>query len=344
MNLKVIFTSFIIGSLVIFLLFRFASSSYLQTFIINGGIFFFTATFGALLVKSVVEEVGRKNKLRRLSLELKELTDRLQEKVDEQTRDIKEAYSKEKESREELVKLNLVKDRFIVEAQHYLSSPLASIKSNIDAIVGTPAEVGEVLKLTLEKINSSVTRLDSLVEEFTNVVSGELTTVGGLNKKVVDVKDLLREIFEEFRKQASLKNIYLDASFPVRHEDNFLSADREKFKKALWNIIDNAIKYNKNYGSATVRVQRFIHPIERSEIFLRITIEDTGIGISKEEIKKLFISYFKRGEEAQKLYTTGRGIGLVVAKHIIEAHGGQLFVKSPGRGQGSMFFVEVPVE
>ena len=71
-------------------------------------------------------------------------------------------------------------------------------------------------------------------------------------------------------------------------------------------------------------------------------IQDTGIGLTPEEIEKLFRSYFQRGEEAEKIYTTGRGMGLVLSRNIIKAHKGNITVKSEGRGKGSMFIVELP--
>jgi len=302
------------------------------------------AIFGVLLVKSVIKEVKRRSELKRLSLELKELTDHLQEEVDEQTKDIKKAYETEKESKRKLTELNLTKDRFIVEAQRYLKPPLSNIRNNINNILGASSGVEEVLRLALEKISSSAARLDSLVGEFMGIVGRELATGSNLNKEVVNVKDLLSEILEEFKEQIESKSIRLEVVFLPRYEDNFLSVDREKLKKALANVIDNAVKYNKSYGSIVIKVEKVKYPIERDKQLLRIAIEDTGIGISKEEMKKLFISYFERGEEAQKLYTTGRGIGLAVAKNIINAHNGRLFAESGGKEQGSKFFIEIPVE
>ena len=78
-------------------------------------------------------------------------------------------------------------------------------------------------------------------------------------------------------------------------------------------------------------------------IKLKIVITDTGIGMEKEEIAGLFEKTFERGERAKKIYTTGRGIGLYISNQIIKANGGRLWAESEGRGKGSTFFIELPI-
>ena len=102
------------------------------------------------------------------------------------------------------------------------------------------------------------------------------------------------------------------------------------------------MKYNKEGGEIKIKGEKTRHPIERDKQIYRITIEDTGIGISPEELPKLFTQYFQRGKEAEKIYTTGRGIGLVLTKNIISAHGGRVWAESEGRNKGARFVVELP--
>jgi len=77
---------------------------------------------------------------------------------------------------------------------------------------------------------------------------------------------------------------------------------------------------------------------------LEISIEDTGIGLTQEETKDIFTKFFERGEEAEKIYTTGRGIGLYIAKNIIEVHRGKIWAESEGEERGSTFYIELPLE
>jgi len=103
------------------------------------------------------------------------------------------------------------------------------------------------------------------------------------------------------------------------------------------------VKYNKDEGSVHIVGDKVSHPIERQRKIFRLTVSDTGIGISPEELPKLFVMYFERGKIAEEVNTTGRGIGLVVARNIINAHGGRIWAESLGNGKGTKFTIELPV-
>jgi signal transduction histidine kinase len=112
--------------------------------------------------------------------------------------------------------------------------------------------------------------------------------------------------------------------------------DQIKMKTAIYNIVDNGLKYTEK-GGVTIKLQ-----IVNGK--LQIAVKDTGIGITKEEIEGLFERTFERGKEAEKLWGLGRGIGLYLGKHIIEAHEGKIWVESEGEGKGSTFYIELPIE
>ena len=101
-------------------------------------------------------------------------------------------------------------------------------------------------------------------------------------------------------------------------------------------MIDNGIKYTRK-GGVTIR-------LKIKDLRLKIIVKDTGIGLAKEEIKTLFTEFFERGKEAEKVYTTGRGIGLYIAKNIVEAHQGKIWAESEGKSKGSTFYIELPLE
>ena len=164
-----------------------------------------------------------------------------------------------------------------------------------------------------------------------------------LKKEPANLKTLAEDILDEFSKDLVKKHLKTSLTFPPKEEDNIVRIDKERIKESLVNLIDNAIRYNKEGGEIRIKGERTTHPIERDKEIYRLTIEDTGIGITEEELSKLFTQYFIRGEEAEKIYTTGRGIGLMITKNIVLAHQGRIHAESEGRGKGARFIVELPL-
>ena len=272
--------------------------------------------------------------------QLQDLTHNLQQKVDEQTVEVKQAYEVEKKARVELEELDKAKDQFIMTTQHHLRTPLTIIKGYVDFLSNRPPETTLAeSKDVLSKTSVAADRLASLVNELLDISQ---TQVGKslINKQQINIKKLIKEITDELSPGIEEKLLKTVINIP---EDSVIEADFQKLKEALTNLIDNAVKYNQAGGSITIKGERTRHPIERDKEIYRLTIENTGIGLTPEELSQLFTQYFQRGKEAEKLYTTGRGIGLAVTKNIIQAHQGKIYAESGGRGQGARFVVELPV-
>src|SRR5207249_1225549 len=124
----------------------------------------------------------------------------------------------------------------------------------------------------------------------------------------------------------------LELTFQKPKGDIMVMADREKLKAAIFNVVDNSVKYTLK-GQIDVRVSRG----EGVEII----IHDTGIGMSAENIKTLFTRMFERDETAKKV-AGGSGMGLYLAAQIIQAHHGKIWAESAGEGHGSVFHIELP--
>ncbi|OGZ77286.1 MAG: hypothetical protein A2256_03355 [Candidatus Staskawiczbacteria bacterium RIFOXYA2_FULL_32_7] len=152
-------------------------------------------------------------------------------------------------------------------------------------------------------------------------------------KSNVDVIQILEEIVSELQFETNKKGVYLK----LKKIDNLpkIMADREKLKAAIYNIIDNAIKYTTE-GEVSIKVKT-------DENKITIIIEDTGIGISRENLINMFGKTFERGETAKKTFINGRGIGLFITKQIISAHNGKIWAESPGEDKGSTFYIELPI-
>ena len=264
----------------------------------------------------------------------KDLSGNLQKKVDDQTKDIKKSYEIEKTAKEELESLGQSKDQFMMTIQHHLRTPLTVMKGCIDLILD--GSCGKQNKKTMEVIarfKKSTDNLIKMVNEFLDITQFEMGRQV-INKKTgVSIISILEDILEELKPEALKKEIYLE----MENKDDFIiNADSEKIKAALYNIIDNAVKYTQK-GGVKVKLEA------GDSLSARVILQDTGIGMNKDDINSLFNQIFERGQEAQKAFATGRGMGLFISKQIIKAHGGKIWAESRGEGKGSTFYVELPI-
>jgi len=197
-------------------------------------------------------------------------------------------------------------------------------------------DYGKLNKKAKEKLvffSQSTQKLIDLVNEFLDISQFQ---VGKKILKIekVDPQKLIKELIKEFKMEAEKKNIYL--RIKKLNRISMIKADYAKLREAIYNIIDNGIKYTEK-GGITIS-------LEMKNKKLKIMIEDTGIGIGEKEINSLFKKTFERSRGAQKLYTLGRGIGLYISSSIIKAHNGKIWAESSGENFGSIFYIELPVK
>ena len=276
--------------------------------------------------------------------ELQDLTHNLQQKVDEQTKEVKQAYEVEKKARIELEDLNKAKDQFVLATQHHLRTPLTIVRGYMESLYKDVSD-GNVDNMTLESIKKAslaADRLNHLVNELLSISQME-TGAAVLRKTPTDINAVIQSVLGEIKEEIEKNKVQININLPKDVKGRTLNVDADKMKEALWNILDNAVKYNKANGSVSVTGEEVSHPIERDKKVFRLIIDDTGMGITKEELPKLFFMYFERGKIAEEINATGRGIGLVVTKNIINAHGGRIWAESEGDGKGSRFVIELPI-
>ncbi|MDD2732089.1 MAG: ATP-binding protein [Candidatus Pacebacteria bacterium] len=316
LDIRVIATEIFTFILWILLIIKLIISKNYQDLLINTGLFLAVVIFGILLIKSILKEVKQRQKLEVL------------------TKEIKEAYEVEKKAHRELQRLDEAKNQFIMATQHHLRTPLTSMLGYLDLIFGgTYGKLPPRFEDPLQKFMASTRRLIRIVNEILDISQFQL------GKKVVtlrpnaSIEPTLKEIKEELEFEAKNKNLYLKIERPQKLP--FIKADSQKLKVALFNIVDNAIKYTKE-GGITIKIKG-----EKGKLL--IMVKDTGIGIPKEDIPHLFGRTFERGEEAKKTFTTGRGIGLYIAGQIVKAHHGRIWAESDGKGKGSTFYIQLPL-
>lgn len=231
---------------------------------------------------------------------------------------------------ETLAEVDRLKDEFLSIASHQLRAPITAVRgyaANLsEGVYGpVPKELQEPLDVILE----SSRLMANSIEDYLNISRIDQGRMK-FEKSSFDIADLAKKVVTELGPIATKKHLELLTDIP---ENVMVAADVGKIKQVITNLVDNSIKYTEK-GSVTVAVA------ER-EKSVRVSIVDTGIGISKAEIETLF-EKFKRARGANKVNTTGTGLGLYVAKQLVEGHGGHIWVESDGPGKGSSFIFELP--
>ncbi|MDO8436038.1 MAG: ATP-binding protein [bacterium] len=251
---------------------------------------------------------------------------KLEKEVAERTKELKEAY-------DDLKKLDKAKSEFISIASHQLRTPLTAIKGYISMMLentyGTPPEK---MEKPLKNIYISNERLLKLVNDLLNISrieSGRLE----IKLEEASVEELIVSIVEELKNVAKEKGVYLKFEKPAKPISK-ISIDKDTIRQVIMNIIDNAIHYT-SQGGVTIKVKS-------QKLKVQIKISDTGEGMTKEEISRLFES-FARGEAGTRFWTEGMGLGLYVAKKFVDMHKGKIWAESKGKGKGSTFYIELPI-
>jgi len=271
----------------------------------------------------------------RLYQQVQNFNKTLKQKVAEQTKEIRKAYEVEKKAHEELKRLDKAKDQFILATQHHLRTPISGMLGYLDLLFGgsfgkIPKKIGGAL----QRFQSATKILSKLVDEFLDISQLQIGRKVVALKPNVELNPLLDEIMEEVTMEAETKKLSIklekDKSLPK------IIADPEKLKTALFNIIDNAIKYTAQ-GGVVIKTSK-------SDSHIQIEVQDTGKGIPQQDLELLCKKLFERGDKADKFYATGRGIGLFMSTLMIEAHNGKIWAESQGQDKGSSFFIQLPIK
>ncbi|MBM3206291.1 MAG: hypothetical protein FJZ43_01580 [Candidatus Staskawiczbacteria bacterium] len=290
------------------------ADSFLIT-VYRSGVLILILAFGVLLIRGVLREVEQREEIEKMAVKLEN------------------AYVIEKRAKEEIEKIDKFKDQFLMVTQHNLRTPLTSMMGYTDLLL--KGFFGKQNKKTTEvlfKFQGLTQGMIRMVNNFLDMAQFQLGKGVVALKPGVDVLTLVNEIVGELQFKAESKGVYVKL---VQPEKVFtISADREKLKAAIFNIVDNAVKYTER-GGVTIKIQ--------DNGAVRIIISDTGIGIPKEKLSTIFEDMFERTEAAKRVTSIGSGVGLYLAGQIIKAHKGKVWVESEGNGKGSIFYIELPV-
>jgi PAS domain S-box-containing protein len=241
--------------------------------------------------------------------------------------DEREAREKLEKAYQELKTLDTLKDDIIANVSHELRTPMTIAKGFAELAMSEQDE--EERKKELMRI------LEALEKQ--NAIIGDLIAMAEASKEKLklrnshfSIKDLISHAIEKKEREMSKKGIELE----LHVEDFNIKGDFDKLKHALVNLIDNAIKFNRPQGKISIKARKG----KNSAI---ISVSDTGIGIPKSLLPKIFEPLFQ-GDASIKRKYGGTGMGLAVVRTIVEAHGGEVYAESPP-GEGSTFTLVLPL-
>ncbi|MEI8337865.1 MAG: HAMP domain-containing sensor histidine kinase [bacterium] len=248
----------------------------------------------------------------------------LREKIEKTEKDLETANSHLKE-------LDVQKTEFISFATHQLRGPLTAVKGYASLLLeGDYGEMTDQVKEAIKVIYESTQSLLLIVGDYLNISRMEQGRMK-YDLTEFDMKTLVEETVRELGPNLSYAGLTL--TFENVKDPCLVSADRGKIKEVISNLIDNATKYTKK-GGINIKLEKV------NADRCRLMIKDTGIGIPAEVMPKLF-EKFSRAPDASKTNIMGTGLGLYVAKTIIEQHKGRVWAESEGAGKGSTFIVEL---
>lgn len=219
--------------------------------------------------------------------------------------------------------------QFTSDAAHELRTPLAAIRSIVDVTLHRDRSSKEYVS-ALSRIQREIERLSGLIDDLLIITRLE-NTLPKREFAVFSVSALIWEVLETMMVLAKEKNIEIETDLQENVE---IAGDRKHLSRAVFNLVDNAIKYTPENGKIRI-VARLSESNERIEII----VEDNGIGIQLEDMERIFDRFYR--VDRARSQTRGTGLGLSIAKEIVKAHGGVISVKS-SPGKGSTFKVSLP--
>jgi len=222
-----------------------------------------------------------------------------------------------------------VRRQLIGDVAHELRTPLTSIEGSMEGLIDGVLPASPE---TYSQIHQEAERLNRLVSDL-----GELSRVEAgayeMDLQPVELSSLVKTVVKRLGAQFKGKNIKLSLDIPSNLP--CVQADADRVIQVLTNLLSNALRYTPSAGQVTLGVSR-------ADRFLRVSVKDTGVGIPSEHLPHVFTRFY-RVDKSRSRQAGGSGIGLTIAKHLVEAQGGDIWAESQGKDQGCTFTFTLPV-
>jgi two-component system, OmpR family, phosphate regulon sensor histidine kinase PhoR len=242
-----------------------------------------------------------------------------QKSIDEVREDV-ETWAEQRTQEIEMLKRNeAFRKEFLQNLSHELKTPIFTIQGYIDTLLNGALENPDVNRKFLTNTSKNIDRLVNLVDDLDQISKLERGEFK-ISKTNFIIQDLLKEVYESLSIKAEFKQIKLTikkgCELPLS-----VNADKEKIRQVFINLIDNAIKYGKQNGI----IEASFYKIEGKNVLIELS--DNGSGIAEEHLNRIFERFY-RTDAARSRNVGGSGLGLSICKHIIEAHGQNMHVRS----------------
>jgi two-component system phosphate regulon sensor histidine kinase PhoR len=229
-----------------------------------------------------------------------------------------------------LKQLEKIRQDFVANVSHELRTPLTTIKGYAETLLEGALKEDQAFQF-VQVIKRHTDRLTKIVEDLL-MLSRIETKEFQLKMEAIPLRDFIDDVFEFVKEPAEKKEISLS-----RNEipsSLAVQADRDYLEQILINLLDNAIKYTPEGGRVSVSA------IEKDSKEIQFSVEDDGIGIPKEDLSRIFERFY-RVDKGRSKEMGGTGLGLSIVKHLVQVHGGRVWVESQP-GKGSTFYFTLP--
>jgi PAS domain S-box-containing protein len=286
---------------------------------------------------------------------IEDITERKQAEI------VREQMIREQAARQEAEAANRMKDEFLAIVSHELRTPLTSILGWSKQLLTRqldPAITNRALE-TIERNAQSQAQLIEDILDVSKIIRGKLQ----LQIEPVNLIDLIETLLETVRPQADTKAIQLESIFDPQVQ--MICGDQQRLRQVIGNLLSNAIKFTSKAGRVEISLSMAIgnedkerggqrdkgtifspppplSPSPPPSIYAQISVTDTGIGINPEFIPYVF-DRFRQADSSSTRSYGGLGLGLTIARHLVELHNGKIYAHSEGEGKGATFTVQLPL-
>ena len=228
----------------------------------------------------------------------------------------------------QLEKLERVRQEFLSNVSHELKTPLTAIVAFVETLEAGALDDRENSERFLEIIRKNAARMQNLIDDILELSAIEAGNVG-VKAEEIELSPLINDVIMSLAAKASSRDITVSNHVPT---DTVVFLDPRRLEQMLTNLVDNAIKFNRDGGMVTIACEAGTRT--------RIFVKDTGEGIPAQHLERLFERFY-RVDRARSRAMGGTGLGLAIVKHLARAHGGEVRVSSE-LGQGSTFEIDLP--